>query len=141
MKGLVLKSSSPPEQKADTLPGQNEKDLAVRHCLLICCITLAIYIPLIHGNPWNGNEPTRVAVAQDMLRTGNWITPTLHGKLYLTKPPLMNWLIAASGAVFGVSGLVVADASVLPSSIGVNPQETIVAMALRNCERWLEARS
>jgi choline dehydrogenase-like flavoprotein len=45
-----------------------------------------------------------------------------------------------SGAVFGTRGLVVADASVLPSSIGVNPQETIIAMTLRNCERWLEAR-
>jgi choline dehydrogenase-like flavoprotein len=27
---------------------------------------------------------------------------------------------------------------VLPSSIGVNPQETIVALALRNSERWID---
>ena len=39
------------------------------------------------------------------------------------------------GLVHGVSGLAVADASLFPSSIGVNPQETIVALALRNAER------
>jgi choline dehydrogenase-like flavoprotein len=44
----------------------------------------------------------------------------------------------ASGAVYGTENLVIADASLLPSSIGVNPQETIVAMALRNADRWLE---
>ena len=46
----------------------------------------------------------------------------------------------ASGALHGVPGLVIADASVLPSSIGVNPQETIIALALRNAERWIDAR-
>jgi choline dehydrogenase-like flavoprotein len=33
---------------------------------------------------------------------------------------------------------VVADASVIPSSIGVNPMETIVALALRNADRWTD---
>ena len=47
----------------------------------------------------------------------------------------------ANGRVHDVDGLVVADASVLPSSIGVNPQETIVAMALRNADRWLATRA
>lgn len=100
-KRTALKPSALNNQKTDVPPAADEKDRTALHCLLICCIALTIYIPLIHGNPWSGNEPTRIAVAQDMLRTGNWIVPTLHGKLYLTKPPLMNWLIAASGTVFG----------------------------------------
>jgi choline dehydrogenase-like flavoprotein len=47
----------------------------------------------------------------------------------------------ASGAVFETEGLVVADASVVPSSVGVNPQESIVALALRNADRWLDRRA
>jgi len=101
LKGHLLKLSLFNTRRADAVSLPHEKGHAVLHTLLICCIALAMYLPLIGDNPWNGNEPTRVAVAQDMLRTGNWITPTLHGKLYLTKPPLMNWLIAASGAIFG----------------------------------------
>jgi choline dehydrogenase-like flavoprotein len=42
-----------------------------------------------------------------------------------------------AGQVHGVEGLVIADASVLPTSVGVNPQESIVAMTLRNAERWI----
>jgi choline dehydrogenase-like flavoprotein len=40
--------------------------------------------------------------------------------------------------VRGTEGLVIADASVIPSSIGVNPMETIVALALRNTDRWID---
>ena len=47
----------------------------------------------------------------------------------------------ASGAVRGADGLVIADASVIPTSIGVNPQETIVALALRNADRWVDRRA
>jgi len=43
----------------------------------------------------------------------------------------------AAGRVFGVDGLMIADASVLPSSVAVNPQESIVAMTLRNADRWI----
>jgi choline dehydrogenase-like flavoprotein len=47
----------------------------------------------------------------------------------------------AMGRLWDVTGVLVVDASALPSSIGVNPQETIVALALRNVERWLGDRS
>ncbi len=42
-----------------------------------------------------------------------------------------------AGRVHDVDGLVIADASVIPSSVGVNPMETIIALALRNCDRWI----
>lgn len=45
----------------------------------------------------------------------------------------------AFGRVFDLPGLYVADASLLPSPIGVNPQETIAALVTRNVRRWLEA--
>lgn len=45
-------------------------------------------------------------------------------------------VVDAWGRVHGLDGLVVADASIIPSSIGVNPMETIVALSLRCAERW-----
>jgi choline dehydrogenase-like flavoprotein len=43
------------------------------------------------------------------------------------------------GFVHGIEGLAVADASLFPSSVGVNPQESIVALVLRNVERMADA--
>ena len=44
----------------------------------------------------------------------------------------------AFGRVFDVAGLYVADASLFPSPVGVNPQETIMALATRNARRWID---
>ncbi|MFQ5351551.1 MAG: GMC family oxidoreductase N-terminal domain-containing protein [Candidatus Binatia bacterium] len=44
----------------------------------------------------------------------------------------------AWGRVHDVGGLAIADASLIPSSVGVNPMETIVALSLRNTDRWIE---
>ena len=43
-----------------------------------------------------------------------------------------------AGRLYDAPGIVVADASVIPSSVGVNPMETIVALALRNADRWID---
>ena len=43
------------------------------------------------------------------------------------------------GAVHGVRGLFVADASLFPGPIGINPMETIIALAMRNARRFLGA--
>lgn len=43
------------------------------------------------------------------------------------------------GRVRGTQGLVVADASVIPTTLGVNPQHTIMALAMLRAEELLEA--
>ncbi|CAN5750301.1 hypothetical protein BH09MYX1_BH09MYX1_08110 [soil metagenome] len=45
------------------------------------------------------------------------------------------------GRVYGVRGLVVADASVIPSNLGVNPQHTIMGLASVFAEDMLEGAS
>jgi choline dehydrogenase-like flavoprotein len=47
--------------------------------------------------------------------------------------------VGPDGALFGVRGVHVADASLLPSSCGVNPQLTIMALAARVAERMTTA--
>lgn len=42
------------------------------------------------------DEARRGLVALEMVLSGNYIVPTLNGQPYLNKPPLFNWLIAAS---------------------------------------------
>ena len=49
------------------------------------------------------DEGRYVGVAFEMLRSGEWLTPTLDGLPYFHKPPLFYWITAASLAVFGVN--------------------------------------
>jgi choline dehydrogenase-like flavoprotein len=49
-------------------------------------------------------------------------------------------VVDSFGAVHGVPGLFVADASLFPSPLGINPMETVIALALRNARRLVEQR-
>ena len=47
------------------------------------------------------DEGRYVGVAWEMMRSGDWLTPTLNGLPYFHKPPLFYWLTAASMTLFG----------------------------------------
>ena len=49
-------------------------------------------------------------------------------------------VVDSFGAFHGVPGLFVADASLFPGPIGVNPMETIMALVTRNAQRLIEQR-
>lgn len=52
-------------------------------------------------DPWPPDEPRFALVAQDMLRSGDFLFPRIGGDLYADKPPLYFWLIAAATALTG----------------------------------------
>ncbi len=52
-------------------------------------------------DPWAPDEPRFALVAQDMLRSGEWLFPRVGGDLYADKPPLFFWLIASATAATG----------------------------------------
>ena len=45
------------------------------------------------------------------------------------------------GAFHGVPGLYVADASLFPGPVGINPMETVIALAMRNARRLIDRTS
>jgi 4-amino-4-deoxy-L-arabinose transferase-like glycosyltransferase len=47
------------------------------------------------------DEGRYAGVALEMLRSGNWLVPTLDGLPYFHKPPLFYWITAAALSVFG----------------------------------------
>ena len=48
-----------------------------------------------------GEEPRRALVALEMVFSGEYIRPTVHGWNYYNKPPVFNWLIVAGFHLFG----------------------------------------
>ena len=47
------------------------------------------------------DEGRYVGVAWEMLRSGDWLTPTLDGLPFFHKPPLFYWITAGSLSLFG----------------------------------------
>jgi 4-amino-4-deoxy-L-arabinose transferase-like glycosyltransferase len=51
--------------------------------------------------PIQGEEPTRAQIAFEMVHTGDWLVPREQDEPFITRPPLQNWLIAASCLALG----------------------------------------
>jgi choline dehydrogenase-like flavoprotein len=66
-------------------------------------------------------------------------TVHLMGTARMSDDP-RHGVVDSFGAFHGVPGLFVADASLFPTPIGVNPMETIMALVTRNAQRLIEQR-
>ncbi len=83
-------------------PGANRpRDVIVDVVWLIGLALLLMATGLGLRDPWPADEPRFALVAQDMLRSGDWMFPRVGGDLYADKPPVFFWLMAAAMALTG----------------------------------------
>ena len=61
----------------------------------------AIYLPGLGSLEIKGEEGRRILPAVAMLETGNYLVPHVGSEPYFSKPPLVNWLVAASFKLTG----------------------------------------
>lgn len=64
------------------------------------------------------DEGRYVGVAWEMLRSGDWLTPTLNGLPFFHKPPLFYWLTASSLSLFGANEVAARAAPILGAWLG-----------------------
>lgn len=68
-------------------------------CLIAIAYGFDLGVPALFDEP---NDAQYAEVAREMVVTGDWISPHLNFVLFLNKPPLLYWLIAASYTLFGI---------------------------------------
>src|SRR5438876_4540286 len=95
---------------------QHPMNLRLRPVLVVLLVWAVIYLPALGSLAIKGEEGRRILPAIGMLKSGNYIVPEVGGNPYFRKPPLVNWLVAASFKVFGVRNEWTAR---LPSALAV----------------------
>jgi 4-amino-4-deoxy-L-arabinose transferase-like glycosyltransferase len=83
--------------------------------VLITSVSLFTSCLLLGKGPLAGTEGHRVVATQRMIASGDWLIPRLYDQLYLAKPPLLYWIIAAAQMISGRSGEFIWR---LPSAVG-----------------------
>lgn len=74
----------------------------LRAVFVVLLVWAVIYLPALGSIAIKGEEGRRILPAIAMLKSGNYIVPEVGGNPYFRKPPLVNWLVAASFRIFGV---------------------------------------
>ena len=107
--------------------------------LVVLLVWAVIYLPALGSIAIKGEEGRRILPAIRMLQTGNYVVPEVGGNPYFRKPPLVNWLVAASFRIFGVRNewtarlpsavvvLAVAVAFVTVARASLGPEGSILA--------------
>ena len=80
------------------------------------------------------DEGRYAGVAWEMLRSGDWLTPTLDGLPFFHKPPLFYWVTAGAMQVFGLNEFAARAASLLAAAAAAGALFAFV-------NRWRDRRA
>ncbi|UDI90349.1 lipid IV(A) 4-amino-4-deoxy-L-arabinosyltransferase [Pseudomonas sp. IAC-BECa141] len=87
--------------------------------LLLGIFLLAYLLPLGSHGLWIPDETRYAQISQDMLLSGNWVSPHFMNLRYFEKPAAGYWMIALGQAVFGQNLFGVRFASALSTGLSV----------------------
>jgi 4-amino-4-deoxy-L-arabinose transferase-like glycosyltransferase len=95
---------------------ENQPMSRVSAFLVAVAVWAVVYLPALGSLAIKGEEGRRILPAIQMLKTGDYVVPQVGSNRYFRKPPLVNWLVAASFKLFGVRN---EWAARLPSALAV----------------------
>src|SRR6266702_2164075 len=95
---------------------QHPMNSRIQAFLIVLLVWSVVYLPALGSLAIKGEEGRRILPAIQMLKTGDYVVPQVGSNPYFRKPPLVNWLVAASFKFFGVHTEWTAR---LPSAIAV----------------------
>ena len=81
------------------------------------------------------DEARRALVAVEMMQSGDYITPTINGEIYLNKPPLYNWIVAAYFKLSGGYSMFAFRLPVIVATFGIGA--TVFYFFKKHTYRWL----
>ncbi|MGE8065784.1 lipid IV(A) 4-amino-4-deoxy-L-arabinosyltransferase [Pseudomonas sp. NPDC089569] len=86
---------------------------------LVLAFVAFYLLPLMGHGMWIPDETRYAQISQEMLLSGNWVSPHFMGMRYFEKPIAGYWMIAIGQAVFGENLFGVRIASALSTGLSV----------------------
>jgi len=110
-------------RSVDDLPRNVSRPMLMSERWIMIALLLAFVVfyllPLMTHGMWIPDETRYAQISQEMLLSGNWVSPHFMGIRYFEKPIAGYWMIAIGQAVFGDNLFGVRIASALSTGLSV----------------------
>jgi len=99
--------------------------------ILLLCALPVFFVALGANSIWDANEAFYVETPRQMVRSGDYITPTFNGEKRLNKPVLSYWIVAGLYRTFGES-VAVERTGIAIGAMGIVLAAFLIGRAIRS---------